>query len=345
MSDITTKARTILAYSESGDTKTTQGYHLAKYIYEEYGLTTRWIASDPGGRRPLDESGLVEMGVVDVFDITTIGSYLGSIHMLSEGYWPRRAKSKQTGLPFLYWRKDDKCLTTPEQWNKIGLVVVDSITAISASILNYMRTSSETIGFKNSYEFVEEGYTIKGLDVGHYGIAQGEIQSIVVRGFNTLPVKMIYYTARVGIGKERKSKKNIEVVSQNIYGPDVAGNAITAEFPSWVEDCLHLNRVTREVEVKNSKTGELEKQNVKQVVAWFQNHKDPDSDMVYLAKARCTPEEFPMLKKKFPFGYVPMDFERGVVRYLDAMKELQEVSRERNKKWKEEIDNKRKENG
>jgi len=326
------RPRTILGYAESGDGKTSQAYHLAKRVYDKYGKLTRWICADGGGFRPVEDAGLIDLGIVDVFDISDRQNAIADIRRLSEGFWRRKGKrkNKETGeiVPAELFSSDPRCQTTDEEWDKIGLYVVEGIKAIGSLLLRHIATSPEDVGFKSSYDYEEDGYLIKGLQQGHWGIVQGELLSIFENGFKTLPINYLFVTSRVGIGKDKKSK-------ETVYGPDSAGTAITADIPAWFEDCLHLSR-----EVIETGEGESLKK-VRKLVAWYVNHIDANTEIKYLAKARCTPETFPQLAKKFPGGYVPIDFENGINTYLDFIEELNKGSKESNVRWKEEVDKRR----
>ena len=81
------RARTILMYGDSGDTKTSQCYHLAKWVYERTGKITRWISADGGGWAPVDKGGLIDLGVVQAFDISKRRLAFADVRRLSQGFW------------------------------------------------------------------------------------------------------------------------------------------------------------------------------------------------------------------------------------------------------------------
>jgi len=195
-------------------------------------------------------------------------------------------------------------------------------------LLDHIRSSEETIGFKASYKYIEDNYLVQGLQEGHYGIVQQQIYKMIVQGYENLPVDYVMFTARVGKGERKRSK-------ESCYGPQVCGSAVTPDVPSWFKDCLHLCREYQQVE----RDGGLVR--IEQVVAWFQNHPDVSTDVEYLCKSRLTPEVFPTLLRAFPTGYIPMDTVNGIARYMNAIEKLEGRARQGNLDWKAKVDSER----
>lgn len=317
------KARSILAYAESGDTKTTQGYLLAKWVYEKLGKKTRWISADGAGFGVLDDTGMIEAGIVEAFDISNRKRALADIHRLADGYWPKVIKVENGKLMRLF-QNVQECETTKKEWEEIGAYVIEGPPSIGRLLLTHIASNSEKVAFKKGYEYEEDGYIFGGLDKGHYGLVQTELHRVMVQGFNLLPVDYVYYTATVGKGEDKVTK-------ETVYGPRGVGNAITTELPTWVGDCIHLAR-ERVV---------IQEQDKEIVVAWFQRHPDRETGAEYLAKSRLPPEQFPKLLKKYPYGFIPMNYERGLTDYLEILKFFQEKSKKEGVEWKERIDRER----
>ena len=322
------KPRSIMIYAESGDGKTSMCYHLAKWIYEKTGKRCRWIAADGGGYEPVEKGGLIEMGIVDVFDITNRVKSIGDCNRLANGFWPRIIQQGDKRVRL--FDNTEQCRTTKSEWAEIGAYILEGATGLAKVLLQHIRQSPDTVGFKHSYSYVEDDYLIQGLQEGHYGIVQMEVNKLIEQGFENLPIDYFICTARVGKGERKRTK-------ENCYGPQIAGNAATPDVPSWFKDCIHLSREQSSIE----REGETVK--IEQIVAWFMNHTDTETGVPYLCKSRLTPEVFPALLKKFPMGYIPMDTEKGIARYMDAIDILEERAKGINLKWKEEIDKKRSE--
>lgn len=318
------RARTILMYSDSGGTKTSQCYHMAKWVYEVAGKKTRWISADGGGWAPIEDGGLIESGVVEAFDISKRKLAFADVRRLSQGFWPTIIKLQ--GKPRLFLTNRRECITTPEEWSKIGLVVVEGIFSIGKLLLGHMQSADETLGYTRPYTIEEDGVVIGGSDKGHYNIVQGELYKLIVQGFSTLPVNLVVYTSIVGKGEKKRT-------SDTIFGPQAAGSAVTDEVPTWVGDCLHLAR--EKIVRKGSDVVE------ERVVAWFRNHPDKQTGVDYLAKSRMTPELYPKLLEVFPNGFVPLSYDRGIRDYISTIMKLQTGAAKMNREWKEGVDSKR----
>ena len=310
------KARTTILYADSGDTKTSQLYLMAKWIYQHTGKRTRLVSADGGGWGPFED--LIQLGVVEAFDFSKREFALADTQRLADGFWPRIVKER--GKMVRLFRNEERCATTAEEWRGIGAVMVEGLASISSNLITHIGNQEGTIGFKRPYTIEEDGYTFGGNDKGDYGIVQNRLHQFVVQGCNRFPVDYVIYTSTVGKGEDKQK-------NETLYGPQGAGSAKTAEMPIWVMDCLHLGREV---------VGGVEK-----VVMWFRRHPDKHTDVDYLAKVRLQPELYPKLLKSFPEGYIPMSYDGGMGRWLDALEKFEGLSGEVGREWKERVDRER----
>lgn len=288
--------RTAIWYGDSGTTKTSQIYHLAKYLFKKHRKKTRLISADGGGYAPIQEGRLIELGIVEVFELSKSPRYFADVHRLADGFWPRDGVLNSS----------EKCRTT--DWSDIGLVAVEGISSIARGLLNYIvnyKGPSGERAYKVPFELEEEGYETAGADRGHYGIVHTVLHEIIVRKFCQLPVDHVVFTALTGRGESKVNR-------ESVYGPKAVGEALTSELPTWVQDCLHFSR--QRYQQKGSA--------VDGVVAWYRNHPDPDTGVDYLAKIRMVPEAYPDFVEKFPEGYIPLGFKYGIIAYYDAIQKL-----------------------
>lgn len=305
------KSRSMIIYGESGDTKTSQLYHLAKYIIKKTGKKLRLISADGGGYSPFEDpspdpffkgKSLIESGWVEAFDISYRQYALADMRRLAEGYWPRKYKGDLQG----YFKNEERCLTTPEEWEGLAGYLIEGITSISKLLLNHIADQDGAVGFKKSFEYDEEGYKISGLQEGHYGIVQKEIYKIQVHGFGRLPIDWCIWTALVAKGTDKRT-------GTKVFGPKSAGDATTFEIPSWFMDCMHLSQET---------ITSAEGKGVVKKVAWFRQHNDIELDIPYLCKARISPELYPKLLELYPNGYVTLGYKQGLNKYLEALDKI-----------------------
>lgn len=301
------KPRSIIIYGDSGSTKTTQAYHLARFLNQTKGIKFRMIGANASDSSPFEDSGMLEKGIVDFFDISNRTLALADMRRLAEGFWPRDIKDAPKGSKG-YFKTDEACKTTDKQWEQVGGYIVEGTTGIASLLLNHIRNQQEGVGFKHSYSYEEDGYNIGGLQEGHYGLVQQEMYKIIVQGFSCLPIKYLIFTGLVSKGETRQK--------ETVYGPKGAGSATTFEIPSWFMDCWHLDTVT----VQNEAGQSLE-----QKVAWFTKHHDEQNGIPYLAKVRMLPEIYPKMVEKYPNGFCKLGFKRGLDKFYE---DLEGVSKE-----------------
>lgn len=297
------KPRGIMLYGISGSTKTSQCYLMAKYLIGlNPGKKFRIVHSDGGGWCPFSDSGMIDRGEVEIYDLSTSKKPLADYRLLSDGYWPR--KTKDGGM---FLGKVDQCKTTTQEWDNILGYIIEGMSSTGEAIKAYCSNQKEGVGFKESWSIVtEDGDTILGLQQGHYAIVQREMYERHVLGFNCLPMKWLIYTSLLGKGEDKKTG------GETVNGPQVVGNASTPQVPQWFVDVLHLSQ-----EKYVTPNGEVDG-----MVAWFKKHPDSLTGVLCLAKARVMPELYETLLKYFPYGFVPLDYTQGVVKYFRVLDKI-----------------------
>lgn len=318
------KPRSVMMYGISGCSKTSQLHNMAKYIHRKTGKKLRLIHSDPGGYAPFIDSGIIDQGIVDVFDYSSRKHSLADLRRLSEGYWPRwmTPNGKECRRQFEpglveFFNNSDVCKTAPDEWEQIAGYLVDSLASMGEVLKAHCSDQEEGVGFKPAWKYVEEDYTLTGLQEAHYGLAQKELYNRHTKGFNNLPIDWLIYTSLVGKGEDKKGNR------ETVFGPQVVGNAETPKAPTWFMDCLHIAEETYMHKVNGTDvqtTG---------LVAWFIKHLDPNGTP-FLAKARILGELMPKLLAIFPYGFVPLTYERGIETYFIVLENLRKKYQEGN---------------
>lgn len=295
-------SRSVMIYGNSGCTKTSQSYHLIKWILAQpgnEGKHFRMIYADGGGYAPFADSGMIDNKQVKLFDFSYRKHALADYRKLSEGYWPRLTSKGEE-----YFKKDSNCVTS--DWSKVAGYLIEGMSSVAETLKTHISNQTEGVGFKESWKYEEDGETLTGLQMGHYGLIQKEVYQAHMRGFKTLPVPWLIYTSLLGKGEDKQSR-------ETVYGPQLAGSASTSQIPSWFMDCLHLDTAKWNGADGAVKDG---------MVAWFVKHNDATTDVPYLCKARIMPELYPKLLKHFPYGFVPLGYERGVDVYFERLESL-----------------------
>lgn len=300
--------KSLLLYGVSGSTKTSQAYHMVRYILskpENKGKHFRLIHSDGGGYRPFEQSGMVERKEVKVFDYSYREYALANWRWLAEGYWPVDIKNPTSGeVTYGYFNKEEICRRAG--WNeKVAGYIIEGLSSCSSALEAHCSNQEEGIGFKESIHFEEQGEHISGLTQGHYSLVQKELYQTYMRGFRTLPVEWLICTALVGKGEDKRN-------NETVYGPQASGNALTPKIPAWFESVFHLEAI------QVMRDG----QEREQMVAWFRKHPDRKTGTDYMAKTSILPDKYPELMKEYPNGYVPLGFKRGLDVYLSTLEKL-----------------------
>lgn len=306
------KAKTVMLWGPSGIGKTTQLELIARWIWFTYKKISRVIACDPGQLEAFEE--LKTKGVVQTLDLSASPYVLADSRRLSEGYWPRGARGEK-------FDSSDQCMTTPQEFAQIGAYLIDGATGMGAKMKNHMSKQPTGVGFKNSIEYMEDGVFFGGLQQGHYGLAQTEIHGLHVNGFSNLPVNYLVWTALDGVGKEKvKAVMAQDSAAYTVYAPQIVGEAVNAEVPSWFRDCIHMDYI---LTPKPDDPNVL----VRSRVAWFRDHLDKGTGIKYLTKSRVTLDLLLEFSRCYPRGYIDLPPNRtgGVYKYLSTIEELKQA--------------------
>jgi hypothetical protein len=322
------RAKTILLYSDSGNSKTSQCVHIAKYIKAKYGKITRLISSDGGGWAPVEDEGLIiskdnpaidmvlEKGVwvnkggngcVEAFNMTNRKRYLADWRKLSVGMWPHVVEQDGRKVRII-----SQC--TPQETQRVGCYFIEGLTSIGSGFISHIskqdNTSDVTKVLFKAASYEEDGEFFGSTDKGHVGMTQNELHNLT-QAFGALQVEMVVWTALVGQANEAITKKPI-------YGPKLSGNAKTPEAPSWFSDCFHLHAINEKEMIDN-----ITVEN-KRILAFYQRHEDEETGNVYLCKSSVGPSLYLRLKKRYPGGFVELGFDNGIVDYLETVDGLRE---------------------
>lgn len=309
------KPTSVMIHGITGSTKTSQAYHLVKMIHQQTGKKFRIIYSDGGGYAPFADSGMIEQGIVDVFPFTNRQYALADIRKLSRGYWRRWVLNNQLYYNYVpgateYFAADNNCLTTAEEWNGIAGYLIESMTSTAEMLKVHISEADTKVAFKESYKYEEDGELFSGLDRGHYGIIQKEIYARHMRGFSTLPIQWLIWTAQTCLWESMKG-------DSRKYGPQVTGTASTPIVNSWFDHSFHVAK-ERYIDIATQ-------QEIEGYVAWFCEHYEVDglgNRTPYMAKIRTLPELYPALIAKYPYGFCPLDYTKGLARLFETLDEL-----------------------
>lgn len=310
-------ARTIACYGSSGIGKTNFCYSFVEWYLENYGVKKiRWITTDGGGYQPIKDSGLVEAKIVEAVNLTNKQEFiLSATRLISEGFWFRRLTDGTVNL-----RNTDEYKTKLDEWNNIGVIVVDGITGLAQLISQKMMTSQDKVAFKRPFEYEEEGLVFGGTDRGHVGLIQNVIVNFLMK-MSSLPCDFVLFTGLPGTGDDYKAVKQ--------YGIQVAGSAVNASILKEINEIWHIEK--KELNINGvDKTVRI---------AWFDDHKDEDTGYTYNSKTRVAASYRYIIDEKYPNKFVPLSANKGIKPYYDLLKQIEEKQKadmaEKLKRWKE----------
>ena len=303
---------TILLYGDSGSGKTSQIVKLAEYIYEKHRKITRVVTWDGGGSKPIEDSGLIEAGVIKLINALNFPYALAVLKRFTRGEWIYKTKDGQKVFA-----------PTPDAaWEKIGAYAFEGLSSTSDRLLDHISEQDEKVVFQNA-RYVEDGETIGTNNEGHYGLIQKEMHKAVIAS-KTLPVEYVMWTGHVSKAEDGRTR-------ETAYGPQLAGKKKTLVAPGWFGSCLHIQ--TFEEPSEDSRYVEISR------FAYYINHPDPQTGVKYLAKARCAASVVPELLELLPGGFVALTPEQGIEQYLKALDQLRVAARDKTNEWKRRIDN------
>ena len=320
---------TLILYGPTGARKTSQLGEFAKYVYEKTGKVTRLISMDGGGWGPIQD--YINVGIIEAWRIVEEENPKRAIIKASRGLWPDKLVN---GLR-VGGATEPAPSNRAKALSNVGAYAVEGLTSIASALMRDMvskgQRSSEDVVSKfteSESDGLGGGETFGAPSRSHYGFTQNMILDII-RNFSALPVERVAYTALEGKGEDKF--KSLQ------YGPQVAGQALTATIPQYVGDCLHFEdfMVDKGVDPTNAKQ-KLQEMNVR---AWFTSHPDTATGVMWPAKARIIPAKVEEFRKLMGAeGYFILSKDKNLYTYLKAQDEMLRTGSVELVEWKKRID-------
>lgn len=312
----------IMTYGASGVGKTTQFRYFSRYLFDTYGLRSRFICYDGGSLWECVQD-YVDEGFVDVIQVPNAPEFnpFAVTRKLARGEWPTEGKDGvfRVNMPTPVKQGAETRWKSNTQWRAwnaedtatLGLIGTDSVTGCSsafmfdAAVKNVRRGSEAGGGVRD-----EEGEQYGSNTQSHYGDAQNEIKNYI-NSIVALPCPFSYFTALEDGGTE-----NTTGVKRPVYGPQIAGSAATGELPKLVTNCFHL--VAEGIGASRV------------VKAYYEEHEDPTlpPKMKWKAKASSIlPEQRLEFVKRYPGGFLPLSLTDGIREFLVAKDQMDAAMR------------------
>ena len=316
---------TMVLYGPTGTRKTSQIGSFARYIYEKTGKVTRLISADGGGWAPVQD--LINAGIIEAWRVTDEPEFLSAIRAAAAGAWPKLHKNG-IRIPGPIAMPLDKHKALKD----VGAYAVEGFFSIASAVMGDTVDKGRKINedvvskFNEKSDFGE--FSFGAPSRGHYGFAQRFILDMI-KGFTGLPVDRTLFTSLEGKGEDKLSK-------QTVYGPATAGGAITAAVPQYVGDCIHFEDYF--VETGVDPTNDKQKLKELRVRAWFQQHPDTATNVMWPAKCRLVPSKIEEFKKIMGLhGYFDLNT-LSIYDYLKAQDDMLSSSSDEAREWKAAVD-------
>lgn len=273
-------------YGRSGVGKTTWWLNIAAHIFQTTGKRTRCYSGD-GGSATVEYSGLIEDGVVELFQFTTRPNPFETTSFSCQGKWPTDPLD-----PNSPWQP-----LSPDAGETYGLFVYEGLSVMSSYFMSagvvgglaYRHANGGAGKFAQdtNVSFQDGSVKVGGNPMADYGIAQSQLLARIEET-RKLP-GMVYWTAH------QKDAEDLET-KERIVGPDCGGKALTSKIGASFGNTIHIDTASKKLKKKDPTTlkevdvVELERR------AYTREHYDPDQAnyIKYYANNRCaTPSLMP----------------------------------------------------
>lgn len=248
-------------YGKSGTGKSRWIVELAKRVYKEKKLITRVYLSDGGGDTYVN-SGLIEAGILKIFQFNTLPNPFEVSRAIASGQWPNDSGTLAE-LP-------------PSKLNETGLwafeggsTTCDYMMGDTEGGLAARAAKGERIGQDSPISIVDGKAKVGGNPPSHYNVVQRAFEGLLERS-RALP-GIVVWTFH-----ERMVEGDKEV--GNMVGPDCAGKALTSKIGAKFGNTIHLTIAHKpNVKTTDAVTGkQVQSASAREFRAYTTEHYDPD---------------------------------------------------------------------
>lgn len=327
-------AETFLLYGPSGTYKTANLGFLALWLYRLTGLRTRLISADGGGWKPIQP--LIDVGIVDAWQVSNLDHILPITRKLSKGMWPKVVEERdpKSGKMAKVVRL---VMTAPEEWARLGAYANEGVGSLGDGWMRNLvaqgrSISQDVVALWNESTGMpapgqaEEPEKFGAPSQSHYGFVQNEMPTIL-GAFRSLPVRWNWWTSH-----EARGEDDTLGMKTTVLGPAIAGKKAIGKLPTWVGGMIHADSISVDLPAQAAApahdgkpaTPALSARKESRVRYYFQNHPEPElPGKVWPAKSRLAPQAIPALLDRFPGGWFEPTTEAGLDLYFQAEMDLQ----------------------
>lgn len=336
--------RIIMSYGPPGSGKTRALITLIKWLYLLTGKTARVYVGD-GSYANYVDSGLIEAGIVEVFNYANTPWPMTVTNQMGEGYWPDPKTGKLAkpdaatlnriglwGFEALSTMMRDYMMGNikgglAEQSARGIKIGQDSPFQIADMEVTSLRTDikGNVIG-ANYKDGTGTGEKFGGNPLSHFNVAQTHAIGVVRRS-TALP-GWVWWSSHEKLGEEKKKdgqgeNARVTVTGDIGIGPEVAGSALSMTIARSFNDTLHFTRATKLNRQQDGTTSKAVNTVEDEYRLYTRDHYDPDGIVAvpYKAVVRC--DNTPL-----PLYFTDKDGESSVVRLYKTLLEARKKARD-----------------
>lgn len=308
---------TVLIYSKTGGTKSTQLARIAEELIRHY--KAQGIAN-PRGRLITADSGYGPMdhliaspdnpeGPMEALDLHSLGNPFGALGCIGDGRWLEITQASEKEAAKLSWSKDTRvpnnmCFYFLEGFNTIGSCLlqdhVDAGRKIAEDVVGKVSIASNITGGGTAT------HQLGAPGRAHYGNVQMYMLETLlpklkkIRRLDGSNLPWVIFTAHEAMGEDSLTDKPI-------LGPASVGKASTGVIAQKFQDTIHIHKVV------DKATGEI-----KELRGYFRDHPElsmptPGSGFfMWPAKISFPSEVAKQIHMKYKDGFFPITWDSGL---------------------------------
>ena len=257
-----------LSYGASGAGKTKWAMDIADYIHAMTGKKSRWYIGD-GGLATIEASGLIDDGIVEVFNYNERDWPLSIIQQITEGYWPEHLDDPESPL----------IAPGKKEFAEVGMWTFEGIYVMGEYIMGSMRggladraSRGEKLGQDAPFTITEgsgsEKMSFGGNSMAHFGFGQRRIIDAIQRS-KALP-GFVQWTSHEQAAEDKDNG------GEKIIGPAAVGNKLTPKLALWFSNTIHHTTATKKSKVTDPTTQKQSDVYTVERRAYTRDHGDPD---------------------------------------------------------------------
>lgn len=275
---------------------------LAGYLYEQTGKLTEVYIGDGGGQT-YNSRGLVDDGVIRLFDYSVLDYPDTVIKLMAEGWWPN---DKGKLVPPDANHFDKYALRVYEGGTVMGGWLLSDVPggmgwhAATKTGFGGVKDDDGLLSWKDAFKGAEklaDDYLLQGINAPkHYQIIQRKLLN-AIRKSKVFP-GLVIWTFHPTEGPDKtaggESGQYGKITGRRIIGPDVGGKALASTIGKEFGNLLHMDQAITQAREKDETTSKNVTSTEREYRLYTKRHYDPNQDVLieYVAGSRVNVEDY-----------------------------------------------------